>query len=190
MTIPFFVTSVISLLAIWVAYLTLLKNQQPQLLIYYQPNPDIPSIIDLVIENIGNSNAIDVNLSREIPIHCFGIMKPDGEGRFIPKTGFPCISPGQKYIFDGGQYAGLNNQLGQGLKVEVIYKYRSPLGFNKKTSELFFLSVEHLRYLPTRTSAEQAIVEALKGPNQTTMQNIRDELKKINQYLGQIAEKM
>jgi hypothetical protein len=37
--------------------------------------------------------------------------------------------------------------------------------------------------MPTRTSASQAIVDALKGQNTTTVQEIRNELRSINKQL-------
>ena len=42
--------------------------------------------------------------------------------------------------------------------------------------------------MPTRTSAEQAIVEALKGPNKTTVQKICIELEDISESLRKISD--
>lgn len=47
----------------------------------------------------------------------------------------------------------------------------------------FVLGIDHLKGMPSRTSANQAIVDALKGPNKTTLQEIRDELRQLNQIL-------
>ena len=186
--IAYIISPLATLLAVWVAYLSLLRGAQPQLLVYYRPNPDVPSIIDLVIENIGGGNAIGVTFSEPLPISCFGIEKPDGQGSVVSRQVFPAISPGQRYVFTGGQYAGLHSKLGDGLAVTASYKFRNPLGFARKHDEAFTLSIEHMKGMPTRTSANQAIVDALKGPNTTTLQEIRNELRGINKQLQHAAK--
>ncbi|BBL35648.1 hypothetical protein Nstercoris_01922 [Nitrosomonas stercoris] len=186
--IAYIISPLATLLAVWVAYLSLLRGSQPQLLVYYRPNPDVPSIIDLVIENIGGGNAIGVTFSNPLPINCFGIEKPDGEGLAVSQQGFPAVSPGQRYVFTGGQYAGLHSKLDSGLVVTASYRFRNPIGFARKHDETFILSIEHMKGMPTRTSANQAIVDALKGPNITTLQEIRNELRSINKQLRVVAK--
>jgi hypothetical protein len=171
-----------TLLAVWVAYLSLHRNTRPQLFAYYQPSPDVPSVIDLVVENIGGGSAIEVTFSEPLPINCFGIEGPQGDGSFIPQSGFPMVSVGQRYVFTGGQYGGLKSKLEGGLAVKISYKARSPIGFMREYDESFVLGVEHLKGMPTRTSANQAIVEALSGPNKTAIQEIRGELRDINKH--------
>ncbi|STZ75738.1 hypothetical protein [Bergeriella denitrificans] len=182
------ITSAISLLAVWVAYLALLRSSQPQILIYYQPNPNIPSLIDLVIENVGGGTAFNVKLSEPLPIDAFGIEESSGEPKFSPQAGFPSISAKQQYIFVGGQYAGLKSKLGNGRKITVTYDYRSPIGCTVKAQDSFFINIEHLRLMPSRISANQAIIDALKGNNKTTIRDISKELKEINESLKKIAK--
>ena len=187
--IAYIASPLATLLAVWVAYLSLYRSSQPHLLVHYQPNPDVPSIIDLIIENIGGGSAIDVRFSEPLPINCFGIEQAQGEGSFVPKSGFPMLSAGQRYVFNGGQYAGLTNELKNGLAVRVSYKFLNPIGFIRQHSELFVLGIEHLKGMPTRTSANQAIIEALKGPNNTTIQDIRNELRTMNDQLQLLVKK-
>lgn len=177
-----------ALIAVWIAYIAILRNSQPLLLVYYQPNPDIPSLIDLVIENVGNGNAINVTFSDPIPINCYGISTPDGEGESLFESGIPMIAPKQRYIFNGGQFAGLKSKLNAGLTIKAKYKYRSPTGMLRKDSESFTLIIDHLSGMPTRTSSSQAIVDALKGPNTTSIQEIRNELRTIAKHLKIISE--
>lgn len=186
--IAYVVSPLATLLAVWVAYLAVHRGSQPQLLVYYQPNPDVPSLIDLVIENIGGGSALDVKFSEPLPIDWWGIEKPDGTGSFVSRDGFPALSAGQRYTFNGGQYSGLESNVGKGLKVKVTYKYQNPLGILRKADETIMLCIEHLRRMPTRTSASQAIVDALKGPNKTTVQEIRDELRAINKHLHLLSK--
>jgi hypothetical protein len=185
--IAYIVSPLATLLAVWVAYLALLRQSQPQILIYYRPNPDIQTLIDLVIENIGGATATEIAFSTPVPVSCFGIEKPNGDGASI--SGFPAISAGQRYVYDGGQYAGLASRIGEGVPAEVRFKYRNPFGFTRERCEKFVLSLTHMEHMPTRTSAQHAIVDALKGPNKTTIQEIRDELRAINKSLQLLTKK-
>lgn len=146
------------------------------------------SFIDLVIENIGAGSAIDVKLSESLPINRFDGKEPQKERAFIPTAGFPAISSGQRYIFNGGQYAGLKSTLGPGLSVKVSYKFRNPVGFLQRGKEVFVLSVGHLNNMLTRTSSDQAIVDALKSSNITTIHEIRNELHAINEQLRRVVK--
>lgn len=182
------VSPLATLLAVWVAYLALLRRSQPQLLVYYALNPDTQTLIDLVIENIGEATATDVTFSKPIPVMWFGIENTGNDGSFIDPSGFPAISPGQRYVYSGGQYAGLASKIGSGLPVNVNYKYRSPFGFICKGCESFVLSIAHMTYMPTRTSAQGAIVDALNGSKKTTLHEIRDELRALNKSLKVLAQ--
>lgn len=191
MQVVFYIVSpVITLMAVFVAYLTLNKQSMPQLLIHYRPNPDIQTLIDLVVENIGGGLARDVIFSQPLPAKCFGVESAQDKGIGILGEGLPAISSGQKYIFNGGQYAGLFEVIGEKLEVVVSYSYKNPIGLSKTREELCILSVSHLRSMPTRTSAEQAIVDALKGPNKTTLQRIEDNLRAIGDELNAINNKI
>jgi len=100
----------------------------------------------------------------------------------------PAIASAQVYIFDGGQYGGLTSKLGAKLEIEISYKYKNPIGISRKRKESCILSVSHLKNMPSRTSAEQAIVDALKGPNKTTLQKMEDQLNVIATALNKVAE--
>lgn len=179
----------VTLLAVFVAYLALARQSKPHILVHYRPNPGVQSIIDLVVENIGTGMAWDVIFSKPLPARCFGIEKSDGSGVEVLGDGLPAIAVGQKYVFDGGQYGGLSEKLGTQLEIEVSYKYKNPLGISRSRKETCVLSVLHLQNMTTRTSAEQAIVDALKGPNKTTLQRIEKELKDIVSAINGLAEK-
>ncbi|HHH43369.1 MAG TPA: hypothetical protein ENK49_04455, partial [Gammaproteobacteria bacterium] len=168
--IIFYVVSpLVTLLAVLVAYIALVKQSRPHILVQYRPNPGIQSFIDLVVENIGNGMARNVQFSQPIPAQCFGIEKPDGEGGEALGGGFPAIAAGQQFIFDGGQYAGLKNRIGEMMEIQLTYEYMNPIGIRRKRKEACVLSITHLEGMPSRTNAEQAIVDALKSNNVTTL---------------------
>ena len=187
-TIFYVVSPLVTLLAVVVAYLALVKQSRPHILIQYLPNPDIPSMIDLVIENLGGGMARNVTFSQPIPARCNGIEKASGGCTDVLGEGLPAIAASQKYIFSGGQYGGLAERLGTKLEIEVSYNYNNPIGISRKRKESCVLSVSHMKTMPSRTSADQAIVDALKGPNVTTLQRIEKELHAIGGVLNIIAE--
>ncbi len=187
-TVFYVVSPLVTLLVVFVAYLALVKQSRPHILVQYRPNPDIPSIIDLVIENIGGGMASDVTFSQPLPAKCYGIEKASDSGAEVLGDGLPAIAAAQKYVFDGGQYGGLESRLGAKLEIEIAYKYRNPLGISRKRKESCVLSVSHMRNMPSRTSADQAIVDALKGPNVTTLQKIENELNGIGAAISKIAK--
>ena len=179
-------SSIAALLAVWVAYLTLYKTSEPQILAYYELNSDLPTIINLVIENIGGGIATNINFSTPLPIHCFGVYASEDEG-ITAASSFPALSPKQRYTFNGGQFGGLKSKVGGGLRTTVSYDFKNPIGWSCKRKEAIILSIEHLTHMPTKTSANQAIVDALKSSNKTTVHEIRDELKAINRHLAKLS---
>ncbi|MDB2409019.1 hypothetical protein N9W57_00130 [Pseudomonadales bacterium] len=132
--------------------------------------------------------ARNVTLSKPLPINYFGIETSDGSGNDILAEGLPAIAADQRYIFDGGQFGGLSKKLEKPLEVEITYDYRNPIGIKRKRKEFCILSVNHIQSMPSRISAEQAIVESLKGPNTTTLQKIQEELVSINTSLHEIVQ--
>ncbi len=187
-TIFYVVSPLVTLLAVFVAYTALVKQSRPHILVQYRPNPDISSIIDLVIENLGGGMARNVRFSQPIPAKCYGIDKASGSCTEVLADGLPAIAAAQKFIFDGGQYGGLMKRLGEKLELEVSYEYKNPIGLNRKRKESCVLSVSHIKYMPSRTSADQAIVDALKGSNTSTLQKIEKELKNIGSVLGKLKK--
>lgn len=178
-TVFYVVSPLVTLLAVSVAYIALVRQSRPHILVHYRPNAGIPSMIDLVVENIGGGLARNLEFSEPLPSQCWGIEKAIGEGGEVLGKGLPALAAGQQLVFDAGQYGGLEARLGEALEVEVNYTYTNPIGINRKRRESCVLSVSHMRKMPTRISADQAIVEALKGPNNTTVQEIKNELHAI-----------
>lgn len=177
-----------TLLAIYVAYIALIKQAQPHITIYYEPDDRQASVINLVVENAGGGTARDITFSQPLPVACFGIEKPDCSGDEVLGTGLPAIAAGQRYIYMGGQYAGLDDKLGDGLNVKVVYSYNNPIGITRKRVESCVLHVKHLALMPSVKSMEQAVVDALGQTNQTTIHQIRDRLSSINKSLEVLAK--
>lgn len=187
-TIFYIVSPLVTLLAVLVAYLALMRQSRPHIVVHYRPNPNIPSFIDLVVENLGSGMARNISFSKPLPAQCYGIEKPTGNCTEVLKNGLPALAAGQQYVFDGGQYGGLKDRIGAELETEIAYEYKNPIGITRERKESSVLSISHLEHMPSRTSAEQAIVDALKGPNITTLQRIEKELGNISSELSKITD--
>ncbi len=104
-------------------YLFFRSQTDPEVIIYASPDERRPSIVILVIENIGRGLAKDISFtsSKPIPQKAFGF----GENAPTPRTmnhgpiinGIPSLGPNSKRIITWGQYGGLK----KGICDDVIY---------------------------------------------------------------------
>jgi hypothetical protein len=138
-------TEIISLVALVIAltstiinYLVLRSQQDPEIIVYALPDSRRPSIIILVIENIGKGSARDIRFqtNRPIPQRAFGFAnapEPDTmkDGPLI--DGIPAFSAGEKRIITWGQFHGLKKGLGDDvLEITATYKSYPILRFTSK----------------------------------------------------------
>jgi hypothetical protein len=134
----FAVTAMIALItmgAAAVSYFLFRSHVDPHVVVYTKHDEDRPSLLLVVIENIGAGVAHDVHfrLSRPIPRRAFGIEKPERKN-FDPMsdgplaTGVPLLAPGEKRIITWGQFGGLIHKLGsEPVRVVATYQSRSSL---------------------------------------------------------------
>lgn len=100
----------------------------PEIIVYADVDRLRPSIINLIIKNIGKGPAININFrtNRPLPSKAFGIEAPKEmpaqmiDGPIV--AGVPYLAPGQELIITWGQYGGLKKYLGNA-SIEVISSY-------------------------------------------------------------------
>jgi len=127
------VALVIALSSTVINYLVLRLQRDPEVVVYALPDPRRPSIINLVIENVGKGAARNVNFeaSRWIPERAFGIEdapepKRMKDGPLI--QGIPSLGAGEKRIITWGQFSGLTKGLGNDvLDITATYLSRPAL---------------------------------------------------------------
>lgn len=105
---------------------------RPSVLVYTRQDPSSPSILQIVIENVGGGTARDVRfkLSRPIPIRAFGLTVEDAEKRreptmqdFLLQAPIPALPAGARRVIDWGQYGGLYRAIGdKAIGVRARYK--------------------------------------------------------------------
>ncbi len=107
-----FVALLIALASTVVNYVLLRAQRDPEIVVYASHDTKRPSIINLIIENIGNGIARDISFKadRSIPAEAFGI-----ENAKVPEQmkkgpliyGIPFLHPGERRLITWGQYDGL-----------------------------------------------------------------------------------
>lgn len=103
---------------------------EPKVIVYVRHDLDRPSILSIIIENIGRDIAHDVRFvpSRPIPARAFGIELPPEptaevmtDGALV--HGIPSLGPGDSRVVTWGQYGGLSAAL-KGAPIALQFSYR------------------------------------------------------------------
>lgn len=159
-------------------------QSEPKVIVYVKHDLNRPSILMIVVENIGRDIAHDVKftLSKPIPAHAWGIEPADAvqaanmtNGPLV--SGIPALGPNDSRAITWGQYGGLSKAIG-GEPIIVRYTYRQDKRmFSGETR----LEVES--YLCTDASEAPAVVVA-KGVTE-----IEKSIQTISTSLKQIANK-
>ncbi|WP_420615099.1 hypothetical protein [Candidatus Palauibacter sp.] len=123
----------VSLFGVAVSYFFLRSHVDPEVVVYTAHDDRRPSVLILVIENIGPSPAYDVRfkLSRPIPKNAWGIkgLRDDRpaetmrEGPLI--DGIPILGPNGRRVLTWGQFGALREALGEApVRVSATYESR------------------------------------------------------------------
>jgi hypothetical protein len=93
-------------------------QSEPNVIVYVHHDDSRPTILEIVIKNIGNGLAKDIvfQSSRSIPGHAFGVnvaqAKPATDITSGPLIdGIPLLAPGEKRVITWGQFGGLSKAL-------------------------------------------------------------------------------
>ena len=124
-----------------ISYLLLREARDPNVIVYATPDELRPSVVNLVIENIGRGVAWDVTFasSTVIPQKAFGFddaKDPEQMDCGPIVTGIPCFGPGSKRVLTWGQYGGIFKGIGEGtIDVTATYFSRPAFALFKRKHE-------------------------------------------------------
>lgn len=153
-------------------------QSDPRVIVYVRHDPERPSILMIVIENIGRDVARNVSFtsSRSIPARAFGLDEntaKDAEqmtdGPLI--GGIPALGPGDRRDITWGQYGGLSKALAAG-PIQLEYSYRC--GKRRLSGSA---TLEVASYAATDAS-ERPMVLAAKS-----LKSIAGDVEKIEKHL-------
>ena len=188
--LAFYIVSPIgTFLAVATAYYALYRQTRPCIAIYYEPNPETASLIDLVIRNIGTGTARDISFSAPLPILCWGIDKSDGSESKQIDHKVPFLAPSKELRFNAGQYGSLKDIVQDGIAVTAEYTFRTPLRSGKRGADSSVLDVNYMKHAGTKNSAAQDLSDALNGRNHTVFISMNQSLASISKSLSELAEK-
>lgn len=157
---------------------------EPKVIVYVKHDLNRPSILMIVIENIGRDIAHDVRFvpSRSIPVQAWGIEHPDAkvaatmtDGPLL--SGIPALGPNDSRVITWGQYGGLSHAIGD---EPIVVRYTYSHERRKFSGET---RLEVKSYFGTDASEAPEIVVA-KG-----IKEIQKSLQVISASAKKIADK-
>ena len=111
----------VSVGATMISYFLLRSQVDPEVIVYVKHDEMRPSLLMIVIQNIGRGSAYNVRftIDRTVPAKAWGIEEPDPKEPVVPMehgplaTGIPLLAPGEKRVLNWGQYGGLIEAVGR-----------------------------------------------------------------------------
>jgi hypothetical protein len=167
-----------------ITYVVYRSVTDPEVIIYADIDLKRPSIVNLIIKNIGTGPAVDITFHPERPLPCkaFSIEPPKEmptqmtDGPII--VGIPYLAPGQKLTITWGQYGGLEKYLGTS-SLSVTTKYKRSRGIRPHSA---FMQSESKLDIQAFSSAESS--NHHWGPKLIkTIESSNKELAKINKSI-------
>lgn len=154
----------------------------------YQTNPNViitaahhndrPTLITLIIRNIGNGLALDIefNPSKELKI-CFGLTEKAARIKPMPdgplRHGIPSLGPGETRIIDWGQVGGLLHEIGnECVTIDIEYKNASDQKIHQKCK----VDVASFIGTAANRSCQKQSADALEQISKT-FQHLRDDIR-------------
>ena len=174
-----------SMAAVLISYVAMRADLDPDVVVYAKHDASRPSILTIVIENVGRGVAYDVQFSSSspIPARAFGIES--GEDRPVNYmdrgpliTGIPLLAPGDRRVITWGQYGGLSDAIGRS-SIAVEASYTRSLGGRRRRRKTYSLEVASFESTDASTPPEVSQVRELE--------RIRAMLESGRTHLGTIA---
>jgi hypothetical protein len=118
----------ISFVGAMISYYLFRSSIDPHVIVYATADEGRPSIINLVIENIGKglAKSVSFEFSRPIPEKAFGFADAKLPNRMQSGpliNGIPALGPGAKRVITWGQFGGLYKGLGDDA-IEIRVRFR------------------------------------------------------------------
>lgn len=168
-----------------ISYAVYRSQSDPDVVIFAEADELRPSIINLVIKNIGRAPAYDVRFrsSSQLPARAFGLHAEDrkdfkimDDGPLV--TGIPFLPPGSKRVITWGQFGGLYGILGdKAVVITSIYKSHH-FGIPRKIATKQSSVVEIFSFKGTDASRKNYEAQ------------IADGVKELSKSVSQIARNM
>ncbi|MDZ5604561.1 hypothetical protein SJI00_17455 [Pseudomonas sp. RP23018S] len=176
--------AVIAVATAMVTYAVFRSATDPVVIVYAQPDLQRPSIINLIIENIGRGAAhtITFRTSRPLPHQAFGIQSPEKMPEAMTfgviLDGVPFLAPGQRICITWGQYGGLTKYIADKAICVDSFCYRG------RRKGLFAKKLQAASNLDVRMFASSESSEHGFGPD------LVKQLKTLNSTMTSIDRRL
>lgn len=132
-----------------ITYVVYRSVTDPEVIVYADIDRKRPSVVNLIIKNIGKGPALDISFhpNRALPADAFSIDIPKEmpaqmvAGPIV--TGVPYLAPGQELTLTWGQFGGLKKYMGDA-SIIVTSKYRRPKTLRPRPRSAFITSQSKL----------------------------------------------
>jgi hypothetical protein len=150
----------------WLTYRLVRSQREPNVVVYVKPDETRPTILQIVVENIGRGLASDLHFqaSRPIPTRAWGTTIEDAkpaeamtDGPLV--HGIRSLGPGDSRKITWGQYGGLMKALGND-EIILTYEYRD--GHRSMPARTAVLECWSFTGVDTVNSEQAAIVKQLR----------------------------
>jgi len=165
-----------------VTYSVFRSSTDPVVIVYADPDLKRPSVVNLIIRNIGNgaAHSIKFKLTKPLPYNAFSIDEPKEMPEIMQVgpivTGIPFLAPAQQITLSWGQYGGLYKYIGdKPIQVQSLYYAAGKYKFYSR--RLSAISSLDIRMFERSESSEYGY-----GPN------LVKELKTLNNSLATVSE--
>lgn len=138
----------VTVVATVINYYVLKVSLEPEVVAFPEHDEKRPTLIMLVLKNVGKGSAYSVRFypERPVPSRAWGIEEPSKAAKPFESgplvAGIPFFPPGAQRIIDWGQFGGLRDALKGELRVSIQYYARTPFGGVRLITSESVLDVE------------------------------------------------
>lgn len=158
-----------------VAQKTLEAQNKPYVIVYAKQRDDAPSVVQIIIENVGTSPAYDIKFSvpKKFALRAWGIAEPTTRPAILDSgpwiEGVKQLAPKQRIVFSWGQYGGIKSSL-DGDVAKISVNFKNAAGKDEPKTENFL------------------DIKDFKGADAATPVSVRQlkEIEKIQQTLTEL----
>lgn len=172
-----------------VTYLLLRTQADPQVIVYTKHDPLRPTVLLIVIENVGNGVAYNVKFQLAKPIvkEAWGVEQPSSDPLRVMSegplaSGIPILAPKERRVLTWGQYGGLSSVLGVG-GVNITCTFESRRAFPWDPTEHITHSVLEVHSFYRTDASESPVSRQARE-----IERIATTLSQMQQSLRAVAD--
>ena len=172
--------AVVAVLAVSVSYIVYRASNAPNVIVYANDDRRRPTLIELVIENIGHGPAKNVIFfpARDLPKNAWGFddaKMPQKMDEGLIVTGISYLAPGARRVINWGQYGGLKRWFEDStVDIKVCFERCDAIPFGK-------------RRMTTLSTVEVSSFASTDASDSNWDKKIAKELEELNTHMQKLV---